>query len=152
MQSSDAAATHLDSHLMKCDVFFTLLLQTRKPLVEKKRRARINESLQELRTLLADTDVSTAHAHCTLTVCTAHIWFWPRSPPCFHSFTPRWRTQRCWRWQWKKWRTSWGTEPKVCTASHVGLFWQLQNMVYWTVLGLLFQTLSDVLPIQNQCS
>lgn len=34
-------------------------LQTRKPLVEKKRRARINESLQELRALLADTDVST---------------------------------------------------------------------------------------------
>ncbi|XP_032366433.1 hairy-related 13 [Etheostoma spectabile] len=30
--------------------------KTRKPLVEKKRRARINESLQELRTLLADTD------------------------------------------------------------------------------------------------
>lgn len=26
--------------------------------MEKKRRARINESLQELRTLLADTDVS----------------------------------------------------------------------------------------------
>lgn len=37
------------------------LLQARKPLVEKKRRARINESLQELRTLLADTDVSLAH-------------------------------------------------------------------------------------------
>lgn len=33
--------------------------------MEKKRRARINESLQELRTLLADTDVSRAHAHCT---------------------------------------------------------------------------------------
>lgn len=31
--------------------------KTRKPLVEKKRRARINESLQELRTLLADTDL-----------------------------------------------------------------------------------------------
>ncbi|XP_036410524.1 transcription cofactor HES-6 [Megalops cyprinoides] len=31
--------------------------KTRKPLVEKKRRARINESLQELRTLLAGTDV-----------------------------------------------------------------------------------------------
>ncbi|KAK0148324.1 Transcription cofactor HES-6 [Merluccius polli] len=30
--------------------------KTRKPLVEKKRRARINESLQELRNLLADTD------------------------------------------------------------------------------------------------
>ncbi|XP_041849846.1 hairy-related 13 [Melanotaenia boesemani] len=30
--------------------------KTRKPLVEKKRRARINESLQELRTLLADTE------------------------------------------------------------------------------------------------
>uniref|UniRef100_A0A8C2XE05 Hairy-related 13 n=2 Tax=Cyclopterus lumpus TaxID=8103 RepID=A0A8C2XE05_CYCLU len=30
--------------------------KTRKPLVEKKRRARINDSLQELRTLLADTD------------------------------------------------------------------------------------------------
>ncbi|NXD86225.1 HES6 protein, partial [Halcyon senegalensis] len=31
--------------------------RTRKPLVEKKRRARINESLQELRLLLADTEV-----------------------------------------------------------------------------------------------
>ncbi|XP_037534057.1 transcription cofactor HES-6 [Nematolebias whitei] len=31
--------------------------KTRKPLVEKKRRARINESLQELRALLADTDL-----------------------------------------------------------------------------------------------
>ncbi|NWU68611.1 HES6 protein, partial [Pterocles burchelli] len=31
--------------------------QTRKPLVEKKRRARINESLQELRLLLADNEV-----------------------------------------------------------------------------------------------
>nr|XP_055059625.1 LOW QUALITY PROTEIN: transcription cofactor HES-6 [Misgurnus anguillicaudatus] len=30
--------------------------KTRKPLVEKKRRARINESLQELRLLLADSD------------------------------------------------------------------------------------------------
>ncbi|XP_036393300.1 hairy-related 13 [Megalops cyprinoides] len=30
--------------------------KARKPLVEKKRRARINESLQELRTLLADSD------------------------------------------------------------------------------------------------
>ncbi|NXV36195.1 HES6 protein, partial [Rissa tridactyla] len=30
--------------------------QTRKPLVEKKRRARINESLQELRSLLADSE------------------------------------------------------------------------------------------------
>ncbi|NXP10811.1 HES6 protein, partial [Thinocorus orbignyianus] len=30
--------------------------QTRKPLVEKKRRARINESLQELRLLLADSE------------------------------------------------------------------------------------------------
>ncbi|KAJ8270200.1 hypothetical protein GJAV_G00111500 [Gymnothorax javanicus] len=31
--------------------------KTRKPLVEKKRRARINESLKELRALLTDTDV-----------------------------------------------------------------------------------------------
>ncbi|AWO99284.1 putative transcription cofactor HES-6-like [Scophthalmus maximus] len=31
--------------------------KVRKPLVERKRRARINESLQELRTLLADTDL-----------------------------------------------------------------------------------------------
>ncbi|NXC82859.1 HES6 protein, partial [Cercotrichas coryphoeus] len=31
--------------------------QTRKPLVEKKRRARINESLRELRLLLADSEV-----------------------------------------------------------------------------------------------
>lgn len=35
-----------------------IILQTRKPLVEKKRRARINESLQELRTLLVDAEVS----------------------------------------------------------------------------------------------
>lgn len=33
------------------------LLQARKPLVEKKRRARINKSLQELRLLVADADV-----------------------------------------------------------------------------------------------
>ncbi|KAI4902764.1 hypothetical protein NFI96_015277 [Prochilodus magdalenae] len=33
--------------------------KTRKPLVEKKRRARINESLQELRLLLADSDAQT---------------------------------------------------------------------------------------------
>lgn len=33
----------------------------RKPLVEKKRRARINESLQELRLLIADADVRIAH-------------------------------------------------------------------------------------------
>ncbi|KAM9427314.1 transcription cofactor HES-6-like isoform 2-T2 [Salvelinus alpinus] len=34
--------------------------KTRKPLVEKKRRARINESLQDLRVLLADTDMENA--------------------------------------------------------------------------------------------
>uniref|UniRef100_A0A4W4DUM6 Transcription cofactor HES-6 n=1 Tax=Electrophorus electricus TaxID=8005 RepID=A0A4W4DUM6_ELEEL len=39
-----------------CDIPYT---QTRKPLVEKKRRARINESLQELRSLLADSDAQT---------------------------------------------------------------------------------------------
>ncbi|KAF7692585.1 transcription cofactor HES-6 [Silurus meridionalis] len=33
--------------------------KTRKPLVEKKRRARINESLQELRLLLSDSDAQT---------------------------------------------------------------------------------------------
>ncbi|XP_060761294.1 transcription cofactor HES-6 isoform X2 [Neoarius graeffei] len=33
--------------------------KTRKPLVEKKRRARINESLQELRLLLTDSDAQT---------------------------------------------------------------------------------------------
>ncbi|XP_062408044.1 transcription cofactor HES-6-like, partial [Sardina pilchardus] len=32
--------------------------KTRKPLVEKRRRARFNESLQELRMLLADTELS----------------------------------------------------------------------------------------------
>lgn len=40
--------------------------QTRKPLVEKKRRARINESLQELRVLLADTDVRFCTFYVTL--------------------------------------------------------------------------------------
>ncbi|XP_016391110.1 transcription cofactor HES-6-like [Sinocyclocheilus rhinocerous] len=33
--------------------------KTRKPIVEKKRRARINESLQDLRTLLSDNDLQT---------------------------------------------------------------------------------------------
>ncbi|XP_026138922.1 hairy-related 13 [Carassius auratus] len=33
--------------------------KTRKPIVEKKRRARINESLQDLRTLLTDIDLQT---------------------------------------------------------------------------------------------
>lgn len=59
----------------------TCFPQARKPLVEKKRRARINESLQELRLLLAGTEVrragrwpgtaeqagggrGTAHPHC----------------------------------------------------------------------------------------
>lgn len=37
-----------------------LFPQARKPLVEKKRRARINESLQELRQLLAGTEVRLA--------------------------------------------------------------------------------------------
>uniref|UniRef100_A0A8C9RVM9 Transcription cofactor HES-6 n=1 Tax=Scleropages formosus TaxID=113540 RepID=A0A8C9RVM9_SCLFO len=36
--------------------------KARKPLVEKKRRARINESLQELRSLLADTDAKMENA------------------------------------------------------------------------------------------
>ncbi|KAM7013846.1 transcription cofactor HES-6-like [Passerculus sandwichensis] len=35
--------------------------RTRKPLVEKKRRARINESLRELRLLLADSEVRRRH-------------------------------------------------------------------------------------------
>uniref|UniRef100_M3XHN4 Transcription cofactor HES-6 n=1 Tax=Latimeria chalumnae TaxID=7897 RepID=M3XHN4_LATCH len=35
------------------------VFQTRKPLVEKKRRARINESLHELRLILADADIQT---------------------------------------------------------------------------------------------
>ncbi|XP_020780004.2 transcription cofactor HES-6 [Boleophthalmus pectinirostris] len=36
--------------------------RTRKPLLEKKRRARINESLQELRVLIADADVKMENA------------------------------------------------------------------------------------------
>ncbi|XP_074448256.1 transcription cofactor HES-6-like isoform X2 [Larus michahellis] len=36
--------------------------RTRKPLVEKKRRARINESLQELRSLLADSEAKLENA------------------------------------------------------------------------------------------
>lgn len=38
--------------------FPPLVGQARKPLVEKKRRARINESLQELRLILADAEVT----------------------------------------------------------------------------------------------
>lgn len=39
--------------------------------MEKKRRARINESLQELRTLFADTDVSLAHIARYMLTCAA---------------------------------------------------------------------------------
>ncbi|NWY75931.1 HES6 protein, partial [Erithacus rubecula] len=45
--------THLDVYKRQA----LLSPQTRKPLVEKKRRARINESLRELRLLLADSEV-----------------------------------------------------------------------------------------------
>lgn len=65
--------------------FFTCVsLQTRKPLVEKKRRARINESLQELRTLLADADVSEFTCLCHMqrnVLLTGLHWFLPQ----FHS-------------------------------------------------------------------
>lgn len=47
----------------------------RKPLVEKKRRARINESLQELRVLIADADV-----RCYSYIC---------APPALNSVVPQ---------------------------------------------------------------
>lgn len=63
--------------------------------MEKKRRARINESLLELRTLLADTDVSPAQITCS---CSLQVQPGSNSSAAsFHSFIPRWRTQRCWR-------------------------------------------------------
>lgn len=43
--------------LREGDPLLLFLWQARKPLVEKKRRARITKSLQELRLLIADTDV-----------------------------------------------------------------------------------------------
>lgn len=65
--------------------------QARKPLVEKKRRARINESLQELRLLLAGAEVRRAQgAGC------AGPWFAARSPPGPRRCRPSWRTPRCW--------------------------------------------------------
>jgi len=47
----------------KVTLLSLLFWQMRKPLVERKRRARINESLQELRVLMADADVSQAALH-----------------------------------------------------------------------------------------
>lgn len=83
------------SFLMSLKCFLSVLPQTRKPLVEKKRRARINESLQELRTLLADTDVSTERTqllHWSFTFALRHnegkLWSWWCSSgffPQFHS-------------------------------------------------------------------
>lgn len=68
--------------------------QTRKPLVEKKRRARINESLQELRSLLADSEVRRrwrggrrGRAAGPGAVLTAGRRV---------SFRRSWRTRRCW--------------------------------------------------------
>lgn len=110
------------SFLMSLKCFLSVLPQTRKPLVEKKRRARINESLQELRTLLADTDVSTERTqllHWSFTFALRHNEGVNRGLGGAHlvsflSFIPRWRTQRCWSWPWKRWRTYWRTGNKVC--------------------------------------
>ncbi|KAK3513885.1 hypothetical protein QTP70_032874, partial [Hemibagrus guttatus] len=44
-------------HCRKFEDFLSVFKKMRKPLVEKKRRARINESLQELRGLLTDTEL-----------------------------------------------------------------------------------------------
>ncbi|XP_051534526.1 hairy-related 13 [Myxocyprinus asiaticus] len=54
-----AARLGKNGYAMEEDDFYAVKgdRKTRKPLVEKKRRARINESLQELRTLLADNDL-----------------------------------------------------------------------------------------------
>ncbi|CAB1326059.1 unnamed protein product [Coregonus sp. 'balchen'] len=48
--------------------------KTRKPLVEKKRRARINESLQELRVLLADTDLQSKMENAEVLEMTVHTF------------------------------------------------------------------------------
>lgn len=72
-QKTERYATRLFNPTKFIDAFhelnaFSLPLQTRKPLVEKKRRARINESLQELRLLLADPDVS------LFSTCVQHLY------------------------------------------------------------------------------
>uniref|UniRef100_A0A8C8RHV7 Transcription cofactor HES-6 n=1 Tax=Pelusios castaneus TaxID=367368 RepID=A0A8C8RHV7_9SAUR len=46
----------------RCHEPFPVFPQARKPLVEKKRRARINESLQELRLILADSEAKMENA------------------------------------------------------------------------------------------
>lgn len=100
-------------------------LQVRKPLVEKKRRARINKSLQELRLLIADTDVR------------EHYWFKQMKIRCFSciafpevfpsrcicvlcfSCSQSWRMLKCWRSQWNGWRTFCKTGLKVRTWRYI---------------------------------
>lgn len=74
--------------------------QARKPLVEKKRRARINESLQELRLLLAGAEVRRAGAR-GLRAGGGRGRAGPHRPSPTGRSRPRrcrpsWRTQRCW--------------------------------------------------------
>lgn len=80
----------------------SLLWQTRKPLVEKKRRARINESLQELRLLIADTDVRfpnlTKHISFKISgVCSVFLRKFLGFFVIHCSCNQRWRTPKCWR-------------------------------------------------------
>lgn len=65
--ASHLALLVLAAMLMLC--YNITFVQTRKPLVEKKRRARINESLQELRVLLTDSDVSCVHHFSNFDAC-----------------------------------------------------------------------------------
>lgn len=78
--------------------------KARKPLVEKKRRARINESLQELRLLLAGPEVRQAGGRRGAVEQAGGWWSRPcRASPPFPTRRPRWcrcrpnwRTPRCW--------------------------------------------------------
>lgn len=77
--------------------------QARKPLVEKKRRARINESLQELRLLLAGAEVRRAGARGPLGgragfAARPGLTDPPHAPRLsrWRRCRPSWRTPRCW--------------------------------------------------------
>lgn len=117
---------------------FAFYLQSSKPIMEKRRRARINESLGQLKTLILDAlkkDVST-HLSPRLLIDL-------QNPPChtarkcvrnpndaFLSSTIRapgtlnWRRRTSWRWLWSifgtfrglKWPVSNISRPRLCAC------------------------------------
>lgn len=90
---------------------YCLLLQSSKPIMEKRRRARINESLGQLKTLILDAlkkDVSLNIHMFIVSSCEfliVNINSALRILSCRAPGTPNWRKRISLKWQWSTWGT-----------------------------------------------